>query len=742
MPRPFQPPIPSPYNFVPLNRKVLLPDWANQIRLDVPFSDAISGSFAIEIEAKTPIFVRGPGKHPSTPEEKAATEEHWQFFRLPDGRYALPGTTIKGMAKAVLEIVTFGLFAPRIDDTRHSIRDLNHSKYRGFMTKGNKNKGFESRVNAGWLRRDSNNRWYIEPCRFARVNQGNLEAMAPNSNPVRLNCRQSAKNKYDSWKDAGLSTDVWFQFLENFTHDCQSHRGTKIIINKVTSIGCSQRDGDTRGRIVFTGQPNGSKHMEFVFFPPPAAPPFSPARSEDQQTSFEKTFCEFERIHSKENTGQDDEQGWPWGFWRDAYHEGRTTAIPVFYLGSASAPDSIGLAMMYRLPLATSLRKAGAQESLRGSEAPEHGDFADMIFGMAASDEDSGLKGRVHFEPAPSIMKEVEPLPKVATVLASPKPTYYPNYIQQRPRENKWDKAGSIVRDEANRPRYTTLMDPDARLRGWKRYPVREDGNVPTPPEPPSERMAVHFCPLPCGVKFKGVVRIHNLRPIELGALLWVLEWGGDEGLRHSLGMAKAYGFGSVRVTVTRLEGLRHVNPSSRSEPIPSKRGLQEGFRDYMEKELPGWGECAQLASICAMANPKFPPPHPWDYPRLEPNDFVEAKKHGHGVALVPYVDIVDADESVAEGSGTGPEAVGKLRFRYLGRFKKGKPDADGNPKFKLEDGKATDIGYLQDPADRERFPADVEPGKWVGEFVVKSNSPGNWCLTWPPGTPGTAPKS
>ena len=48
----------APFNFVPLNEKVVIPYWGPYINHDLPFEDAQCGSLEVSIEAHNPIFVR------------------------------------------------------------------------------------------------------------------------------------------------------------------------------------------------------------------------------------------------------------------------------------------------------------------------------------------------------------------------------------------------------------------------------------------------------------------------------------------------------------------------------------------------------------------------------------------------------------------------------------------------------------------------------------------------------------
>lgn len=97
--------IKAPFNFVPLNEKVFFPNWADQVSHDIPFSDGESGVIELELEAMTPIFVRnGHTKE----DAEAKNDDYISFSKDSDGNYFIPATSVKGMIRNVLEIISFG----------------------------------------------------------------------------------------------------------------------------------------------------------------------------------------------------------------------------------------------------------------------------------------------------------------------------------------------------------------------------------------------------------------------------------------------------------------------------------------------------------------------------------------------------------------------------------------------------------------------------------------------------------
>lgn len=94
----------APYNFVPLADTVVCPSWAGHVQMEMPFPHALCGSFDLVIEAVTPLMV---GHEAVSPPEGVNAETAKRNFTLFD-QPSLPGTTLKGALRAVIEIASFG----------------------------------------------------------------------------------------------------------------------------------------------------------------------------------------------------------------------------------------------------------------------------------------------------------------------------------------------------------------------------------------------------------------------------------------------------------------------------------------------------------------------------------------------------------------------------------------------------------------------------------------------------------
>jgi len=601
--------IPSPYNFVPLADKVFFPDWAEAVSMDVPFSDGISGTLTVRVTAKTPLYIRNGGAHSRDQTKRLSDVNYKDFFRAtPGGPYAIPGTSLKGMLRAVVEIASFGKIAgtrgktTRVDNHRYAVRDLqNKELYTKKITEKVGIDIYRPKVRPAWLSLSEGNVWELHFCDMARVEQTDLEAAFSKAKGLGKT-RQSAKEKYQLIPP---ETTILFDCGPEKDHSHARGR-LKLRYKKAENIG----QGQTEGILVMTGQPTprngqpGRKHMEFIFF----------NRSNDSFPVPDAIKQDFIFAHTE--LGENRKANPEWEFWKERLDQGKE--VPVFVLKEGSRL-SMGLAMMYRLPYIHSIHEMIGHTSgdhLDGNRP----DLAELIFGRV--EDTAGLRGRAAVE---TFIAEgtPEPMKEVSTVLSGPKPTYYPNYIRQ-----------DINKNTAKVKTYRTYMDGGAEIRGWKRYIVRKDGFSPHPAPSPSESVETRFRPLPAGTSFLGKIYLHNLRPQELGALIWAITWGGDSRLRHHLGMGKPYGYGSVSLSIEETD-LAWCNPEKPGTPALPEclETFDRTMTDYLGQE---WSTSTNLAALKAMADPQ----HSWEnelrYPQLKNergnNEFVEHKNQQHAL--------------------------------------------------------------------------------------------------------------
>ena len=523
--------IKAPYNFVPLEDTVFFPEWQNRISQDIPFSDGVSGRIDIKIEAKTPIFVRN-GQAQLTEQEKTEGKKgDDSFSHTDDGRYFIPGTSIKGELRNVLEILSFGKMT-QVQDARFGIRKIGNSEY-GNLLKD---------ANCGWLTKIANGEYVIEDCgkplRISLEEIDNALGSKLYKDAKDLDCKNLDKNKENERKSATykyaslkfldkiqLSANVTDKELEykamlpeelymNFIFDAEEY-GKQIY--KVS------HDGDTLGTIVLTGQPDKKKHYEFIFQD-------SVIR---EYTVNEDVIRDFRTIHKNNYDYKN--------LWRDRLEQG--CEVPVFFTLYKSQVDAIGLTYMFRYPTINSIHTAiPAQLQITGFK-----DLAECIFGTATQNHE--LKGRVFISPAFSI-GQVQKCKEVKTTLSSPKPSFASLYVEQ----GAW-------------------MNANARINGRKRYPVRNStwGN-----DTGNGNTETKFIPLASGTTFSGHIYFHNLKKVELGALISALTFNDHSECFHSIGEAKPLGFGKVKISIERIEATELKNKQSVENVSQYLRAFQD----------------------------------------------------------------------------------------------------------------------------------------------------------------------
>jgi hypothetical protein len=101
----------APFRFNPFNHWVYFPSWANEVSHDVPFEDGWSGELELELLARSEILIGGVRREPT----ETVAGEVWPF-QLPDGKWAIPPSTLKGFLRTGVETVSFSKLLPFMDD--------------------------------------------------------------------------------------------------------------------------------------------------------------------------------------------------------------------------------------------------------------------------------------------------------------------------------------------------------------------------------------------------------------------------------------------------------------------------------------------------------------------------------------------------------------------------------------------------------------------------------------------------
>lgn len=630
----------APFNFVPLADKIYYPDWSDAVSLDVPFEDGLCGQFELTLNAETPLIVGGAH------DQNSAVS----FFRTPDETYAIPGDTIRGMVRNVLEIASFGRFSragkfSRVADKRFSVREPSSKFYSNRVAEQpprthNGLKLFAPKTRAGWLEVDkTSGAWTIVPTEFARIEMEpdlfsgisrkpawftkiHAPGKAQKKYPV------PARKKYEDWAALGYSLTLDFGVKALAP---QKHNNKYLAYRKATApsfclAGATPGPvptGKKRGTLVFTGQPGPNKHMEFIFFDFPV-PPTPMKLTEDVVHGFMSAH-KVSPDHPKTD----------FDWWESRRRSGKIARIPVFYLEeTAGTVTAFGMAQMPKIAY-----RCGVHEMVRHT-SPEHmpennaikPDLAETIFGFVSDSANSSLRHRIDFSLA-TPHEQPRLHPPVTRILSSPKASYYPSYVEQA--EGKQGNLGRVGG-------YKTYDDPHARIRGWKRYPVHaavsaQPANDADQDDTDHDRVSVQFTPLRTDSRFTCTVRFHNLRPLELGAIAWALTFGACNSenqleYRHALGMAKPFGFGRVRIEPGVLTAETN-NGEAALDLGQYAAKYEEAMTTWYSRQYPAgksWADSDQLRELLAMADPQSPATAELRYMQMgmnpQTNDYLQAK--------------------------------------------------------------------------------------------------------------------
>ncbi len=393
----------SVYNFVPAPKEseVFKPDWADKVSHDIPFEDGESGEIEIKITAKTPIFIRNGH---SKKDAKDKTERYLEFSNVMRNgvkEYFIPGSSLKGMFRNVLEIVSKSRMS-RIDNKRHAVRQIMRTD--GVVV----DEGYEladdeikKTIKAGWLIY-KNGQYHIYDCgRPMKIRNTDLDKITDNAFTKQFSkngkakisdnfSARTAKYKYENVIDE----DNLVHRFENHPLDENDKQSSWVSqFQKLNYVKISEgSDQDSfYGHIVCAGQAaeynvSTARKGEYVF----------KGRKEDviagSRNRINLYKAKFEDFLFLNRNGKSDELE-DWGYWKDEIESG----IPVFYRTEIKEDSKVldfGLTFMYK-QFAKNTVKDMEPKYLTFEDSKYKLDLADTIFGTI--DGENKLKGRVMF---------------------------------------------------------------------------------------------------------------------------------------------------------------------------------------------------------------------------------------------------------------------------------------------------------------------------------------------------------
>lgn len=596
--------IKAPYNFVPLSDKVYFPDWADKVSQDIPFEDGESGTIEFRITAQTPIFVRN-GHTKEDAEKKMINpevrDEAYKNFSKVGEEYFIPSTSIKGCIRNVLEIMSLGKM--RLDkNAKFAQREWNDESLYPLKKE-------QRSFHCGWLKPKGDD-YVIEDCgtpmRIGHERIDNLLGFdySRNEDGVFWN-KFSQRSKFDITKETKIGDEKYDPKTAVYKYKLLQSEGFDLSILEdlnfskdskyyevLPKVGPNNRydvadgEGEFSGTIVLTGQPDKWMYPRPTKLTPKAGKFYEFVFRDEIIKTHTLSAEEFEHYKFIYKDSPD---------WKFAQTRLNGKGIPIFFRLENEMVKDFGLAYLYKLPYSNT-----PYDTLSSNHKDEDKmDLADCIFGRISGDSDA-LKGRVQFSSAFS--KNATLAENVRLALGSPKASYYPMYIQQSANE-----------------KYNTYND--GKISGWKRYVVRrqEFGNGTG-----FDNIDTFIYPLDRGSVFEGKIKFHNLRKVELGALLSAITFHNSSDCYHQIGQGKPYGFGKVSIDINSVKNRENKELDGKQYMIAFEGALYE----YLKKS---WVDMSQIVELFTLAHEEVTDNDVFDYLRLnveDPsnNEFVAAK--------------------------------------------------------------------------------------------------------------------
>lgn len=617
----------SPYNFIPFPGKIfyrhtilenyidedkgltILPKH-NKFREDLK-----TGYIDYSIEVETPLFISN-GEN--------------GFFEV-NGKYTIPGSTVRGKIRSNCEILSCS-YPEFIEDKKLWYReifskDILKEMYSEQVLSGEKGK-INEKVEAGYLRREGD-KWFVTPAE--RYNNKSFREI----HECELRCKYRVidedikKNMFMyKFKDEHSNKLLWNAFYEkknekkriskeidenDLTKDeIKKLRNEQLQIDKkirkllkdnkinkfkpyyyrvsydlkednsleITKVVKSTRD-ESYGFLMNSSRLNFKQNHYLIFK--------KDTNKEKKEISKElinqyKTNVRYRQDEEVENFKINDDNDFKNG-----------EEKPIFYFTDKEENIiSFGFTPYLKIPYRKSIID-GIKASRQNFEQIKQGkiDYSKGIFGFTNfkyNGESISYKGRVSFTNAKSIKSCKQEKKPILKHLMSPKTSSFQLYLKQDINDPKKLKTYSNDDFELRGKKFYWLRDKHDNVDDYetdmKEY---EDENNKRKEMPKKEQYA-KLHPVDKKEVFKGRIYFENLYVDELGLVLMSIK--PFEDAKENLGQGKPYGYGKVNF---KIEDIVEINSKERFTSIDSelsqkstiknKSNYIDEFKNYMRKQ-------------------------------------------------------------------------------------------------------------------------------------------------------------
>lgn len=518
----------APYNFVTAESPLAF--------ADDPAEPRYSGTLACSGKALTPLLVAAPqdsdvGDRNPVPERR--------FFTA-NGKPVIPGSSLKGMIRAVVESLSRAPMAGFVSDTKIGTRSVSEPGSAYLMRFKEAIK--EQRLRAGFLDHRGAD-YFITPCNYVRVRLTEISLGGQNGT-LRVTNRTSARQVAEQAYSLFSSLLVRFTIGSDVDSD-----GVPVAEGPALTRGGTTPTNVIQGQLVPTGgmalQHRRVKDKGYIFYCPDG---------------------EHDAIHVADEAVQafDDQRTKPQNDLL-AFYKKNGLRIPVFYLVENDSIAAYGLCKYFRV----TTRHSPAALCSRLPVETEGRAMSELLFGSVGA---IPRRGRVRcsigtFDPQAKAVR----FPQQGSIVAgNPVASAVTMYLVQ-------DNDRTSCRGRRNK---LLISYDDAKpvLRGRKMYWHRHHAEAPQPPNE-NRNVQVVYHPLEEGASFEFHVAFDRLSLVHLGALLEAIDF--PAGHAHKLGLGKPFGLGSVRLTI-------NWGQSSIADVRDIYTSLSKRLQDYVTSHNPG----------------------------------------------------------------------------------------------------------------------------------------------------------
>lgn len=483
----------APYNFVPLNSTVISdnnPSVITGIHDRYDSLEGLTGYIECKLKTLTPIYIRD-GLTEEEVKAKKEAKDNSNFFS-PAGQIRIPGSSLRGMIRTLVEITSwskFGFFEDRnlyfrgFADQCKNLREEYDSQMKPY---DKKSRSSIYKISAGYIVKEGF-KYFIYPAE-----------------------KTGSKDK----QFYNIKIEEAIEEIKKIGTERENYNYYKLNDGKYIVVS---------GPMSNKRKPELSKKHDWVINK-------IDTNIQNRIELLESDIRSYNRDESRGSKVPD--------LLKQCYDD---KEVPCFYVEWLDEEKknrvSFGNTALFRISYQKSI---GDHISINGSTKKEKIDFANAIFGNTFDGEKdpdiNPIAGRVFFEDAKLVNPKNNCLMGEETpgILLGPKPTSFQLYLEQ----------DSNIKDELKH------YNSGTRIRGNKFYwhksgekwehKYHNQGNS-------NEKIKTKIRPVKPNTEFKFRIRYENLSGNELGALLFALKI--PEGCAHKIGMGKSYGLGSVEIT-------------------------------------------------------------------------------------------------------------------------------------------------------------------------------------------------